>query len=577
MASHFKWYPSSEEVTVPWMAQYSFPSQANKSVKMTPRIPPKNGSLFAPGQVIRCEFPAQGYMNPQNTTFTFDVCLQGFGTNAKEIIRFQNNISSIFTRVRLLYGATPLEDMINYNVIVRNLTEWTSTNQTSTIDNSSIAQGVGGVVPDLGSCLSTGILRGAPLMTTKNVRSAFIQGIDATLPTAFNTAAYGLISTSGTEIVGYGSVPNQVVLTGVNSAVAGTYSSFSGSATAINTTTVNYCTRRYQLNLAFGLFTQGKLIPLKFMASQLAIEWTLANDQECIFVNGPSTVNATAQPTYNIGNFNVIPEILEFDASYDAMFLRGLREGGVPIKFSTWHTFIFSTNGATNINLAIQERSRSVKALFAVQRRAPVTRYTDSHACVFDSANAGDGSSTGNTLQTYQYRIGGRYFPAAPVQTSTTIGSSITNGGCEAWVELEKALNIVGDYRLSPSVNTLRWAVPAGNAVTVNASLITSLNELDYCSSILGFSAAGNPLYAKLQTTTNAQAGLVGSSCYTSAICLETSNGLEISGLNAEEQSDISFLCNWSAAQQPTFVIEVYSYYDAMIILRENNVLELIQ
>lgn len=39
MASHFKWYPSSEEVTVPWMAQYSFPSQANKSVKMTPRIP----------------------------------------------------------------------------------------------------------------------------------------------------------------------------------------------------------------------------------------------------------------------------------------------------------------------------------------------------------------------------------------------------------------------------------------------------------------------------------------------------------------------------------------------------------
>lgn len=59
MASHFKWYPSSEEVTVPWMAQYSFPSQANKSVKMTPRIPPKNGSTFTPGQVIRCEFPAQ--------------------------------------------------------------------------------------------------------------------------------------------------------------------------------------------------------------------------------------------------------------------------------------------------------------------------------------------------------------------------------------------------------------------------------------------------------------------------------------------------------------------------------------
>lgn len=35
---------------------------------MTPRIPPKNGSTFTPGQVIRLEFPAQGYVNPLNTT-----------------------------------------------------------------------------------------------------------------------------------------------------------------------------------------------------------------------------------------------------------------------------------------------------------------------------------------------------------------------------------------------------------------------------------------------------------------------------------------------------------------------------
>jgi ribosomal protein S30 len=33
--------------------------QANKAVKMTPRIPPKNGGTFTPGQVIRLEFPAQ--------------------------------------------------------------------------------------------------------------------------------------------------------------------------------------------------------------------------------------------------------------------------------------------------------------------------------------------------------------------------------------------------------------------------------------------------------------------------------------------------------------------------------------
>jgi len=60
MSAHFKWYPSSEEVIVPWNARYSFPSQANKAVKITPRIPPKSGGIFNPGQVIRVEFPAQG-------------------------------------------------------------------------------------------------------------------------------------------------------------------------------------------------------------------------------------------------------------------------------------------------------------------------------------------------------------------------------------------------------------------------------------------------------------------------------------------------------------------------------------
>jgi hypothetical protein len=517
-------------------------------------------------------------MNPQNTTFTFDVCLTGFTANAKEIIRFQNNISSIFTRVRLLYGATPLEDMINYNVIVRNLTEWTSTNQTSTLDNSSIAQGIGGTMFDTALTINTGTTAGVPVMCNRNVRSDCIQGIDATLPVTagFNTATpatgYGTLPIGGVAPTGAGTVPNQYKFTGATVNETNTYASVG------NAITKNYCTRRYQLNLAFGLFTQGKLIPLKFMASQLAIEWTLANDQECIFVNGPATVNTSvAAPTYTVANFNVIPEILEFDASYDAMFLRGLREGGVPIKFSTWHTFIFSTNQASNVNLAIQERSRSVKALFTVQRRAPVTRYTDSHACIFDSAGGTASVTAGNTLQTYQYRIGGRYFPAAPVQTSVVIGGNVSNGGCEAWVELEKALNIVGDYRLSPSVNTMRWAVSPGNGIAVNAALTTSLNELDYCCSIMNYGENGNPNFYKTQTTEVGIAGSLGSSCYASAICLETSNGLEISGLNAEEQSDISFLCNWSAAQQSSFVIEVYSYFDAMIILRENNVLELIQ
>ena len=144
MASHFKWYPDASETVVPWNARYAFPSQSNKAEKITPRIPPKSGSQFTPGQVIRVEFPAQGYVNPANTFLEFDVTLQGYlGTGSDtmtqtnpgvsvlnvtnydgqpnaQVIRFENNIQSIFQRVRLLYGATPLEDIIDYNGKISN-------------------------------------------------------------------------------------------------------------------------------------------------------------------------------------------------------------------------------------------------------------------------------------------------------------------------------------------------------------------------------------------------------------------------------------------------------------------------
>lgn len=71
MASHFKWYPAESEIIVPFNARYSFPSQSNKAIKMTPRIPPKNGAEFSPGTVIRLEFPAQGYVNPGNFLLNF--------------------------------------------------------------------------------------------------------------------------------------------------------------------------------------------------------------------------------------------------------------------------------------------------------------------------------------------------------------------------------------------------------------------------------------------------------------------------------------------------------------------------
>jgi hypothetical protein len=62
---------------------------------------------------MRLEFPAQGYVNPTHTTIEFDVTLTyaagSTNINDEFQVRFQNNIQSIFQRVRIMYGSTPLE------------------------------------------------------------------------------------------------------------------------------------------------------------------------------------------------------------------------------------------------------------------------------------------------------------------------------------------------------------------------------------------------------------------------------------------------------------------------------------
>lgn len=501
MASHTKWYPAAEDVIVPWNARYSYPGQANKSIKTTPRISPKNGASFSSGSVVRLEFPAQGYVNPRNTTLSFDVYLNA-GTCTTQLVRFQNNIQTIFSRARLMYGSTPLEDIINYNVMVRSMTEWTTQTEA---DHKLISDGIGGAT----------------------------SGFDGTNVTTLNArqSTHG-ISTSGAT---HTYTPAQA-----NNSV--------GSPCAV---------KRYQVQLAFGLFTQDKLIPVKFMASQLAIELTIANAASALFQYNYTAGATPVPPSFEISNVILVPEILEFDAAYDAMFIKGLKEGGVPIKFSSWHTYSFSIGNQSSANVQIQERSRSVKSIFTVQRISPDSLTTDSHATIFHSATSG-------TLQQYQYRIGGRYYPAAPVQTAIATGGSVSNGGTEALVELQKALKTLGDFRLQTGLTSYRWGYP-------HTSNFFAYDGTSNCTGIT------NGIADDVAQVSSAKSATVFSQAYCSAINLETTDGTEISGLNAEEQSDIIFQAQWSTAQASGYVLEAYVYYDAMLVIRENNVVELIQ
>lgn len=139
-------------------------------------------------------------------------------------------------------------------------------------------------------------------------------------------------------------------------------------------------------------------------------------------------------------------------------------------------------------------------------------------------------------------------------------------------------MNILGDYRLSTACNVTRWAYPPATRAGTSERY---LQNKDYAAGLTSVNAAtGQPRI--IISPSSYVGGDFGSACFAAAISLETSNGIEISGLNAEEQSDISFLCTWKdpqiagTADVPTS-LECYVYYDAMIVLEENNVVKLIQ
>lgn len=534
MASHFQWYPSSSQNVTPWNAQFTFPEQANKAIRVATRVPPKNGPTFLQGNTIRLEFPAQGYVNPAETTLTFDVKLELTSLTAGTdwSVYFQNNIQSIFSKARLLYGSTPLEDISNVGFLVRQLTEWT--NSSSFVDDqTTIAQGIGGLKHSYG-------INAQPQIV--NARK-FTHGIHA-----------------------LNSNPTSDMFTGRKIFP-------SGSATVAN----YYATRRYQIQFPFGIFQQGKLLPVKFMASQLAIELTLGSYDSAIMVHrylaltGDTTPEPlVAVPIFTLSNVSLNIESFEFDASYDAMFLEGLQKGGVPLQFSTWNNYSFQQSGTLIDNIVIQEKSRSVKAIFAMLRLQAIN-YNDDSGATFNEINGG-------FVYSYQYRIGAKYFPASPVICMNETSTTKQNGACEAYIELEKCLNILGDARLSTSNTSQRWARGLGG-LTGNAAYATcggsgdGVFEFDPQSFTDDGDNSSHQVFPPMATASTF------SSIFCMPTCLETTNGREISGLNAEEQSDISLMVKFSGTTvtTPRFAYEIYTYNDSMVVLRENNVLELIK
>lgn len=457
----------------------------------------------------------------------------------------------MFRRLRVLYGSLVIEDIQLYGALVRTLT--------NVAVEKEYQDAVGGILEGMGSDatrghLFNGDIRGALSAAGANGvagtsgNEAYISA-EPTAATAAAEAGQNATTTWSMPLGGRSAVLKSVTLT---------------SSSALKHT--------FTIQLASGLLTQQKLIPLKWLANQLTFELEL--DEPSMFLvtgltsqiptsnasglatTGPALDDQTVPPAYAaatsvtgatfvttadtsdkspigyfLDNIYYVAEILEFDSTYDAAFFQGMATGGVPLKFSSWHTHQHILNGNSPI-LTIQERARSVKSAFAVIRtrkdQTPSTFLSDPYWTYAGTATSSTTywGEAGAGIDEFQWRIGGRYFPSQPVKCA--------NGGAEALMELQKALNLLGDYSLATPITVHNWYAPKGV-----------------------FTIAGE---------------------------FEATNGLEMSGINAEELADLALVIKLNTAANFTnatdggyMYLTTFVHYDSLLIIRPNNVVELVQ
>lgn len=500
-ASTFLFHPLMNEV-VPYNATYEFPSQATRSTKRTIKMSPKNNaSSYVSGSTIRFEFPASGYLNPANTYLSFNcrskITAGAFAAGATTPggFEFQQNIASIFRRVRVLYGSLVLEDIQDYNILQRLLSDLLTKSGTS-VSDTSMYQGIGRTTRD----------------TTAQV------GKDTGMTDRYN---WHSLETGGT--------PTEVGTVG----------------------------RRYSIPINTGVFQQRRLLPLKFMSSQLQIEFELADAVDCqLWVTGTGAGAAVPTGTQTeVGLPEITAELLEFDAEFDAAVFTGLSRG-LAIPFQSWHMTSQNIQPGTNFMINIQESSRSVRyALAAITDDAFRSIKKDAHNFLA-GMNASQNDHTtalvdpttvtiNSLVDSYQWRLGGTYYPSqpvpvygsstAPIVVANSIDAFYADPPTEAYAELMKVFD-----------NQFGRAQFFG--------------DIDY-----GF-------YGQKRNTTGGTT-TIQTETFAMGVDFLTDRGDVIGGINAEEQNDLMLLLkfNSGATSGQAKVVRVAVCFDNIMILGESN------
>lgn len=570
---------------VPWQAVYSFPTQSTKMQRQTVKLPPKNGGTFGSGdsKTIRIEFPSDGYMNCLKSYLAFDfigspTLPSVSGCTLTSTLTNPGNTTAVQTRAFSLtfpasYNGTTTASAANlfvgsYLVFERGPRR----KQILQIQAHGQATTNNTILPSV-TFVDDPIIFNAPAGTSSTTTTAsfsvtFYPGArlqEGGIHELFREVATMYGGRDFTRIKEYSTLAGALIKGGQSLQWRSSASSITDGAVAaaaepngdspllVNSASNDLAERlqffysataarprRVAINLFDGVLNLRKLLALNWMAAQFAIELTLHDAKHAIQSSCDSSVG------FSIQNVEYVTELFYFDSVYDVGFLMGLKNDGIPMKYSSWNYHTFALTGSKN-QLQIQDRARSVKYAIAVIRDANPTDITkDSNRFYYDGAvkyltpasagtteeqrlwNAGlrapevslqTGQSTA-PVKSFQWRVGGKYYPAQPVLCR--------GGGAEAYMELLKVFDGMGDFTFGHVIGDHNWG-----------------------GDVLGTVRGGNNFMIAMKFEHEDMAD-------------------NISGINAEEQSDLLLDLEFEGPVQDKRC-DIFVCYDALLILRDGN------
>ncbi len=558
-------FHSSVNNVVPYQAQYSFPSQATKYVKSTIRVPSSRGGTFTSttNNQISWTIPSDQMINMLNSVIQFDVDILWNVAGVRTGTSQHSPIA--ITAASVGAGAT---QQITTTILAATGGIVDTQYQ---VENTLVGWFLVPTTNNLGPNFELESLK--PLRITASSYSSSVhtltytgpltnaqQGISAT--TTFMLCPPVMLRRNGIHSlvrrlrVTYGGVEIEMIddydilsrvlyEVGVSDNYVksvGTVLDGSHDGSWNNVWTGK---KTYAFNPFLGLTSLKKLLPAKWSAAALKIDFDLVEDARAL-VHRYHTGRVTDKPYFVITDPYMYTEFLDFDSTYDAGFYMGLATTGVPLHMKTFRTHSFPISGAIQ-TFVLPEKARSIKYLLAVitdtAKDSAADTYFYSNIQETHTITTGNQGSTSNVadriatgaggagdLDTYQIRVGGRYQPAQPVRCSL--------GGSEAFEELLKVLDANGDYTFNSNINATNW-------VTANA----------------GGKGSGGKFIIAMEFE---QSDVLGSEV--------------ISGMNGEEVSDLALTLKFNTSGSYTSgkQLHVFICFDELLIVRDKNMIDLV-